>query len=208
MLEIILADAKQLVRSAVGAHLLAHPGIAILEAESLHQALSRISAHQEAEVMIVDIGMDGGEQLIEQALKLRSDLKVLAFSDVDDIHKIRLAFSLGAHAYLLKKCLEEELLLAIKCAQKNRRYICSGIASLFPLEKLMEPTCFGKHIECSDRETEILKLLEQGMTNKEISDRLFLSKRTVEGYRQQLLEKSGCRNTAQLISFAIRNGFL
>lgn len=65
-----------------------------------------------------------------------------------------------------------------------------------------------KQYDISDREFAVLELIAEGLTNGEIADKIFLSKRTVEGYRQHLMEKTNTRNTAQLVQFAFQNNLL
>jgi len=94
----------------------------------------------------------------------------------------------------------------------NERYLCNELA-LRLLDKLlrMPVNKFDVHvkdIEISKREVEILSLVSEGFTNQEIADKLFTSKRTIEGHRQDLIAKTGTRNTAALIRYAVLNSII
>jgi DNA-binding NarL/FixJ family response regulator len=122
------------------------------------------------------------------------------------------AFKAGASGYLLKNTSPDELIFAIKHVYANGNYLFSELAM-----QLLDRVSQGRDImildNCSDvdfskRETEVLILIAEGFTNQEIADKLFTSKRTIEGHRQSMIDKTGTRNTAALIKFALLNGII
>ena len=122
------------------------------------------------------------------------------------------AVGAGASGFLLKNVGEEEMRFAIRHVSAGNLYVCSELMSKFiarvssiPQEDENE---IKVAIDLSRREIEILLLIAEGLTNNEIAEKLFTSRRTVEGHRQNLLEKTGARNTATLIRFAVRNGII
>ena len=123
------------------------------------------------------------------------------------------AFKNGASAYILKNITSDELVFCIKHVCLNAdRYICNELA-LRMLDKVInKPDVVvpneNTEIELSKREIEVLTLIAEGYTNLEIADKLFTSKRTVEGHRQNLIDKTGSRNTAALIRYAILSGMI
>ena len=106
----------------------------------------------------------------------------------------------------------EEVLFAIDTVIKGNRYFASELA-IQVLERYhkqaigLNEANSGK-ITFSDREISVMDLMAEGLTNQQIADQLFLSKRTVEGIRQSILEKTGVKNSAALIKFAILNGYI
>lgn len=120
------------------------------------------------------------------------------------------AFHEGAVGYLLKSVSADELVFAIKHVVLNNLYICSELTSKFLKRLLTIPHPSEKQslldIEFSAKEIEVLGLITEGYTNQEIADKLFTSKRTVESQRQALIDKTGSRNTASLVRYAISNG--
>jgi DNA-binding NarL/FixJ family response regulator len=122
------------------------------------------------------------------------------------------AFAEGAFGYLLKSISADELVFGLKHVNSGSKYMCSEL-SMRLLDKLLHtantPFDQGRHqIDFSMREIEILHLIADGLTNNEMSDKLFISKRTIEGHRQSLIEKTGSRNTAALIRFAVLSGIV
>lgn len=211
MVNIILADQQRLVRSGLKTLLVevANHGC-ITEADTFEEALHLL--HQsKTHFLITEMAADGDPERIVKALAIDPGLKVLVLSDHDDFPLIQRTFANGASAFLLKECLYEELLLAMRCASNGRNYLCSGISSrLLELTKdwaINKDSSIDKRT-FTERELEVLELIGEGKTNMEMSEQLFLSKRTIEGHRQKLLDKTKSRNTAQLVRFAVRNGIL
>jgi DNA-binding NarL/FixJ family response regulator len=116
----------------------------------------------------------------------------------------------GADGFLLKNTGKDELMLAINKIMEGDNFICSGIACLM-MEKIKENVSFlprRSNVQLSEREMEILQLIGQGLTNSEIAEKIFTSRRTVESHRKKLIEKTSSRNTATLIRYAVMNGLL
>ncbi|RYF25988.1 MAG: response regulator transcription factor, partial [Flavobacteriales bacterium] len=110
--------------------------------------------------------------------------------------------------YILKSSNVEELIFSIRQVINGQKVICNelsmrllDLASNFT--RITPPT-----ILLSEREQEILELISEGYTNQQIADRVFASRRTIEGHRQALIEKAGVKNSAQLVRFACKNGLL
>jgi len=137
---------------------------------------------------------------------------LIILSMLDNEKYVAQAFSEGACGYLLKNVSSDELIFAIKHVSAGGKYLCSEL-SIRMLERLVNsslssPSVFEDVIDLSSREIEVLNLIAQGLTNHEMSEKLFLSKRTIEGHRQSLIEKTGSRNTAALIRYAVINGIV
>ena len=120
------------------------------------------------------------------------------------------AFQAGAKGYILKGADNDELVYAIRKVLQGKNVVCTGLAGKFKellLHKKQTPS-HNTAIDLSERESEVLNLLATGLTNIEIADRLFTSKRTVEGHRLSLLKKTGARNGLELIRRAMLFGLL
>jgi len=209
MSNIILLEDQQLLRIAIKNLLQLDCHRQVHEVSNVDQAIEMLLFDTQVKLLILEITLPGAMEFIRRAIAMREGIKVIVLSSEGNMRTVHLALSLGASAYLLKECLRIELPLAIECVEKNRNYICSGLAAQVVTELLdrrMEP--LGEKIDFSSREQEVLMLIADGLTNAEISEKLFLSKRTVEGHRQSLLNKTGSRNSAQLIGFAVRQGLI
>jgi DNA-binding NarL/FixJ family response regulator len=215
MLNVILADDDTLVREGLKMLLVSDKAIQVVgEAANGLEVLNLIQEGLKADIVLTDINMPemNGIALIKPLKAMQEELKVIILSMVDTNKSIEQAFNAGASGYLLKTVSPDELIFAIKKVNQGQRYLCSAL-TLKLLERSMETTYAENNnvelqIELSSREKEVLNLISEGLTNNEISEKLFLSKRTIEGHRQSLIEKTGCRNTASLIKFSILNGIL
>jgi len=139
-------------------------------------------------------------------------VKVLFLSMMNNEKYIAQAFTEGASGYVLKNAGADELIFSLRQVGNGNRYLCTELALNLLDRSLQENTVFTStresKIDFSQREIEVLHLIAEGLTNTEIAEKIFISKRTVEGHRQSLLEKTGSKNTATLIRFAVLNGFI
>ena len=119
------------------------------------------------------------------------------------------AFNAGISGYLLKNISAEELLFALSHIHQNdSQYICADLAILMLKQAHNSIKADHTSIDFSRREAEVLALIAQGYTNKEIADKLFTSRRTIEGHRQAMINKTKVRNSAELIRFAVKHGLI
>jgi DNA-binding NarL/FixJ family response regulator len=215
MLRILLAEDHNIVRNGIKMLLEADKDIQIAgEATNGLEALDMISSGVKADVVLADINMPGldGISLIKKIKELNPDVRIVMLSMLDNEKYVAQAFSEGASGYLLKNVSADELLFSLKHVHNGGKYLCSELAMRL-LEKLLYNTnspviTAAPRIDFSSREIEILHLIAEGLTNNEMSEKLFISKRTIEGHRQSLIEKTGSRNTAALIRFAVLNGIV
>jgi len=154
----------------------------------------------------------GGMDLIGAVTKTHPDIFAVVLSMSDHEHYVIDALKVGARGYLLKSITQEELVFAIRHISAGGKYVCSEL-SLKIIERasrLIEPSDgeVNGNFDFTKREMEVLKLISEGLTNNEIAEKLFTSRRTVEGHRQSLIEKTGVPNSAALIMHAVRGGIL
>ncbi|MDB5234703.1 MAG: hypothetical protein JWR44_1696 [Hymenobacter sp.] len=140
------------------------------------------------------------------------EVRVLILSMEEHELSIGQVLAAGALGYVLKNADKNEILVAIHTVAAGKRFLCSELG-LAMLDKLLaSPAARSPDArvtsELSQREREILKLVADGLTNQEMADKLFTSKRTVETHRQNILEKTGAKNTAALVRYAAGRGWL
>lgn len=160
------------------------------------------------DMVILDISMPNlrGLEATREIKMILPEIKVLILSMHKDTEYVHSAISAGAEGYLLKEDADTELFASIKKIQQEGRYISPLLFG--ELADYM----FQKHTDSDNetlttREREVLKLIAEGSSNKEIADFLFISIRTVENHRANLMKKLNIKNTAELIKYAIRKGF-
>lgn len=212
---IILAEDHLVVRDGLRNVLEKDPGIRIVgEAANGNEVLEMVLTDTPADLVVTDLNMPGmnGIELIDRLKEQAPQIKLVVLSMLDNEKFVIQAFKAGAVAYLLKSVSSDELLFAIRHVMSGGEYVCSEIA-MRCMKRLVKAPELPQPVEkadlhLSDKDTEVLSLIAEGYTNQEIADKLFTSKRTVEGYRQQLMNKTGSRNTAALIRFAAFHGLI
>ncbi len=209
-IRIAIADDHEIVRDGIKLLLEDEPGFEIVsEAENGKQALSFCKDY-EPDLVIMDITMpemDG----IEATKKIKdqyTNIKVLALTMLSEDQHIRKMIKAGASGYILKSAGKEELIKAIKTIIEGQHYFSDG-ATQSILQELVNPDVSKpkqpENVHITDREREVLKLIVNEYTNQEIADKLFVSVRTVDAHRRNLLQKTGAKNTAGLVKYAIHN---
>lgn len=202
---IILVDDHSLFRNGLRG-LLEHSGCRVTgEAGSGEEFLAMLPGC-DADVVFMDFSMPGldGAQTTERALALRPDLRIITLSMFGEESYYSRMVEAGARGFLLKDSQIGEVLEAIETVMAGGSYFSPQL--LASLTDRMRTREDAEDEQLSAREREILVLICRGLSNQEIADELFISKRTVDKHRANILEKTGCKNTASLVVYAIRNG--
>lgn len=214
MLKVILAEDHNIVRNGIKILLEAEEDIEVVgEATNGQEVLDFLDAGNAPDLILSDINMPlmDGIMLLETLKEQYPQTKVILLSMLDNEEYIIKAFREGASGYLLKSAGADELIFALRHVNSGNKYLSSEL-SLKMLDRMnstvSSATLIRNDIEFSTREIEVLQLIAQGLTNLEMSEKLFLSKRTIEGHRQNLIEKTGSKNTAALIRFAVLSGIV
>lgn len=212
--KIILVDDHSLFRNGLRGLLAAHPGYEVVgEAASGEEFLAMLPALA-ADVAFMDIAMSGmaGDEATVQALGLQPDLKIITLSMYgEEVYYTRM-MTAGAKGFLLKDSDFSEVIEAIDTVSAGGSYICHELlvqltGRLHTPQQRAQSLLDGGE-ELSSREQEILVMVCRGLSNQEIADELFISKRTVDKHRANILEKTGCKNTANLVVYAIKRGLV
>lgn len=214
MKKIILAEDHKVIRDGLKM-LLESTGEyqIVFTAGNGQEVLDALDQGCQADLIVSDIGMPivDGITMVRIIKEKGFNVPVLFVSMLEDESHLYQAMSGGAMGFLTKSVNSNELFFALSKVFSGERYVCSCL-SIKLVDKMIEkslPASIGIHgSEFSSREIEILELIGQGLTNAEIADKLFISRRTVEGHRQSLIDKTGAKNTAVLMRFAYTNGIL
>ncbi|QHL86135.1 response regulator [Nibribacter ruber] len=214
---VILTDDHTIIRDGIKALLQDEDDIQVIGEAASGEELLFLLPSTPADVVVLDIKMPGmdGFETASQIKNIMPQTQVLALTMMDHEHYILQMMKAGANGYLLKSVGKMELAHAIKMVANGGSYISTEIA-LNLLHKYCSPTGPGHQgqgkqhtgTELSKRELEVLQLIADGLTNQEIAEKLFTSKRTIETHRQNLLEKTQTKNTASLITYAFSRGIL
>lgn len=214
MIKILLADDHQVVRDGMKMLLEADERIRVVHQATNGLEVLEMLAQGSVDMVITDINMPhmDGLELLKIIKTKHPAIKVVMLSMHDSDKYLLEAHNYKADGYLLKNMSSDELIFAIKYIYGGKRYVCAEL-SMSMADRYLESKKYllakeEKHVEFSSRELEILQLIAEGLTNVEMSERLFLSKRTIEGHRQNLLDKTGVRNSSALIRHSILNGYI
>ena len=162
----------------------------------------------EADVVFMDCAVPGldGAQTTERALARRPDLRIITLSMFGEESYYSRMVQAGARGFLLKDSDIGDVIEAIDAVMSGGSYFSPQLLS--SLTGRMRTRDDVPDEQLSVREREILVAVCRGLSNQEIADELFISKRTVDKHRANILEKTGCKNTASLVVYAIRNGIV
>lgn len=219
MTKILLVEDHMVVRNGIKLLLESQDSFKVVgEASNGKEALDYLGSNRDLlpDIVLTDISMEemDGIALLQVLHQHHKDIKVVILSMLNQINYVIEAFEYGLRGYLLKNVGYNELLFALNHIAAGGRYMSEEISMLL-LEQIRSGQRYAQHamgiqtdFEISERELEVLGLIAEGYTNIEIADKIFLSKRTVEGHRQNLIDKAGVKNTAHLVKFAFENGIL
>lgn len=161
-------------------------------------------------IVFMDIQMPvmNGIEATKQALTKFPELNIIALTMFDDDEYYYQMIEAGVKGFLLKNSDFNEVLEAIELVAKGEN--CFSKELLYHIVRNISQTKKNNHDDpnLSDREIEILHLICEGLSNQEIADKLFISKRTVDKHRSNILEKTGTNNTASLVMYSIKKGII
>jgi len=210
MIRVLLADDHHLVRQALRALLEKADGIEIVgEAEDGREA-AKLARRLKPDVVVLDVAMPilNGIQAAERIRRLRLPTRVVVLSMHKDEALVRRALRSGAHGYLLKSAVSEELLLAIRAAVRDEIYLSPAISRTV-VEDLLTAGAIAEPVDAFDqltqREREVLQLIAEGHTNIKIAKLLAISVKTVEKHRANLMSKLDVHDVAGLVRIAVKH---
>ena len=211
IINVALVDDQVLFREGIASLIKNEAGLSLVaEADSGLDFLSALKNMDELpDVLLMDMEMPGmdGMQLNDELRKTFPSVKVIVLSVHAGERLMARMIHAGACGYLLKNCNKDELVNAIRSVFNNGFYITSAV-----LKAIQSPAANAKGItniqsipiDITQREKEVLQLICEEFSNVEIAEKLFISVRTVDGHRNNLLAKTGCHNTAGLVLFAVK----
>jgi DNA-binding NarL/FixJ family response regulator len=204
-LRVLIADDHGIVRSGVKLLLDRQPDIEVVaEAEDGVEAVQKAIEHR-PDVAVLDVSMPRmtGLQATHEIKQHAPDTQVLILSMHDDERYLFEALRAGAAGYVLKRAADQDLVDAVRAAGRGEPFLTASAQQTLIrnfIERGEQPA------ELSPREQEVVKLIAEAHTNKEIAEILHLSEKTVESHRGRVLQKLGMRDRVELVRYAIRQG--
>ncbi len=212
-IRVLLAEDHVLVRQGFRRILEDDPGIAVVgEARTGIEAIEQCKALK-PDVVVMDLSMPelGGLEATAEILKAEPQIRILILSMYSNEAYVRKAFDLGAKGYILKNAIEVDLTRAVMALAEGQAYFSPGVSHIV-LESMKAGTFQGSsqdpYEKLTLREKEVLQLIAQGKSNKEIATLLNISVNTVAVHRARVMETLDLHRTAELVLFAVKKGLI
>jgi len=208
-IKILLVDDHKIVRDGIRSLLSDVSGFEFIgDAENGLEAIEKADGLI-PDLIILDINMPvmDGITCARKITEKHPGMKILALTMLNEQEHIKNMIASGALGYILKNSGKDELVKAIQTVMEGKNYFSNDVKDAIFMQMIGKKTSTGKiigePIPLTRREKDVLQLIVEEYTNQEIADKLFISVRTVDAHRRNLLEKTGARNTAGLVKFAI-----
>ncbi len=217
MLRILIADDHEVARRGIRAVLENHPGWAVCgEAKDGRESVE-LAAATKPDLVLLDIGMPNlnGLEAARQILTILPDVAILILTMHDSDNVVREVLRAGARGYLLKSDAGRDLVAAVEALQNQRTFFTTRVSQMV-LDGFLDREKSGGIVKADDsttevltsREREVIQLLAEGKTSKEVAVALNLSVKTAETHRTNLMRKLDLHSVADLTRYAVRNGIV
>jgi len=208
-IKIILADDHKIVRDGLRSLLERHPGMEVIAETSDGRAAVQLSLKYSPDVVIIDVAMPvlNGIEATRRIKAESPGTKVIALSMHSDRRFVVEMLNAGASGYLLKECAFEELVGAVHSILAGNNYLSPSITDVAIKDKHCGHKEASGFFALTPRELEVLQLLVEGRTTLQIADMLRISEKTIIAHRRNIFSKLGIQSLAELIKYAIREGF-
>lgn len=212
-IKVLLADDHDVLRKGVRYLLAAEPGITVAGEAADGRTAVRLAEELQPDVVIMDIAMPelNGIEAAAQITRRNRNIAVIILSMYSDEEYILRALSAGARGYLRKDAAEPDLLRAVRSVVRGKPFFSPAVAEVLLddyVQRLQREGRQDTYDLLTDREKEVLQLLAEGKTNKDVATLLTLGVSTVETHRVNLMQKLNLHNTAELVLYAVKKKIL
>jgi DNA-binding NarL/FixJ family response regulator len=210
-LRILLADDHSVVRQGLRRLIESQPGWTVCGEASTGRETVQLAEELKPDIVVIDMGMPelNGLDATRQIKKTSPQIEVIMFTGQETEELIVQVFEAGARAYIRKTDVNEHLFEALRSAAQHKPYFTSDVGEII-FAKFLHRKGAGKDDKpqagrLSGREREIVQLLSEGLSNKEVGSKLGVSVKTVETHRAAIMKKLGLDSFSELVRYAIRN---
>lgn len=207
LIKIIIVDDHEIFRNGLKMVLNKLKYVSVVGEASNGQEFLDLIRTCPTDLVLLDIEMPimNGIDATKIALKEQPGLRIIALTMFNDEDYIQSMMDAGAKGFLIKNINKDTLDKAIQMVAMGGNYYSEELFDFFTRKVSKEEDHPANDLHLTSREKEILQLLVEGLSNKEIADRLFVSERTIVGHKTNLLSKTGCKNTVNLLAYSIKN---
>jgi DNA-binding NarL/FixJ family response regulator len=210
-IRILLADDHTLVRAGIRGLLQALSGFDVVGEAATGPEAVRLAETEKPDVILLDIGLPGlnGLEVLSQVMSTGAAIRIIIVSMHSSEEYVYRALRAGAAGYLLKEAAVSELEIAVRAVARGETYLSPAISKRVVDDYLSGGTAAAGQLDAlTPRQREILQLVAEGLTSKEVAQRLGVSYRTVEAHRTQLMKRLNLHDLAGLVRFAVRVGLI
>jgi two-component system, NarL family, response regulator NreC len=207
-IRILLADDHTIVRQGLKLILAAHPDLEVVGEAANGREAVELGSSLKPDIVLMDVGMPelNGVDATRKLMELNPRIRILVLSMHKEAMYVREILRAGARGYILKDAIDSELLQAIRSVARGDGYISPGVSGALLSD-------FRQNVSdpldlLSNREREVLQLIGEGKTNKEVAARLNLSVYTIDSHRGKIMEKLNLHSTGELVRFAVKHGLV
>ena len=207
---VLIADDHAILRAGLKLLIQTQPDLEVAGDVARWDDFASEVARLQPDVVTVDLTMPGGDAFaqIREIKRQSPSIRIVVLTMHEDAAYFRAAIAAGADGYVLKRAADTELLEAIRCVMAGRIYTTMQLAETCTTSVTGPTGGDQESAALSAREREVLQFAAQGLTNREVAERLFLSVKTVESYRARLMAKLQLKTRAELVRYAIQQGLL
>lgn len=210
-IRILVADDHKLIRLGVQALITGEPDFEVVGETADSDETLRLAESVHPDIVLMDISMPGvgGIETTRALCKRLPGVRVLILTVHEDEAMLREALRAGAMGYIVKRAADSELIHALRAVARGDHYIHPTMTRALLRELTQQPSPDPRAVESlTSREIEVLRLLVNGYTNRQVAEELSISIRTAEGHRASLMSKLGLRSRLDLVNFAAKHGLI
>lgn len=208
MIDILIANNNPIVAEGLKTILQSQIRNRVLGVVSSYKELETQSSRYFPDIVVIDYSVASfGVETIKKIKSIYKTTKILAITPNLPKETVHKSLQFGVDSYLLDDCDKQEILEAIEDTKNGKQFYCGMVIDILSERNLSENKgCEG--ISLSEREIEVIKLISDGLTNKEIADALFLSTHTVNTHRKNIMHKLNIKNTAGIVIYAVKENII
>jgi len=208
-MNILIGDDHELISSGIIAMFQSEGRTDTFKAATNKQDLLRLLEEDRFDIMILDVqfGTDDARQVIQTVIRLDPNIRKIALSSFEDELTVKSVLAAGFQAYVSKRAPLTELITAVEHVMEDRQYVSKDLEQKL-FASLFSKDAFSDQVVLTRREKEVLQHIQEGLSTKEMAEKLSIAEKTVETYRSSLLLKFQVKNVASLVRASILKGFV
>lgn len=210
-IRILIADDHGVLRAGLRSLLNAEPGLEVIGEADNGASAVKLAEELQPDIILLDIGMPqlNGIQVTKRVKEQSAQVRILILTLHEDETLLRQAIENGASGYIVKRAVESELINAIRAVYAGNLYVHPTMTRALLRDMSSVHQVEGaNNVSLSPREKQVLRLVAQGYTNRQIADELHISVRTVEGHRASFANKLGLSSPIQIVRYAMDHGLI